>query len=65
MWPSQPSAMAIASSQEIALNSPEPRSPTRSSGCDRRAGAYWVMIPAEPLAHSTPRFTGWFLLPSM
>src|SRR5207244_11690308 len=36
--PSQPSAVSIASSHSISRNSPEPRSPTRKSGLDRRAG---------------------------
>jgi hypothetical protein len=62
---SQPVAVSSASAQEISLNSPEPRSPTRSSGALSRAGEYCVMMPAEPLPHSTPRFTGWSGLPSM
>ena len=62
---SQPVAMSIASAQEISLNSPAPRSPTRSSGAESRAGAYCVMIPALPLPQMTPLFTGWSGLPSM
>jgi hypothetical protein len=49
----------------ISSNSPEPRGPTRFSGARRREGALCCMIPAEPLAQSTPRFTGWSRLPSI
>src|SRR3546814_10683256 len=35
--PSQPAARARASSHSISLNSPLPRSPTRSRGLDRRS----------------------------
>ncbi len=35
---SQSTAVAIASSHSISRNSPAPRSPTRSSGFDSRAG---------------------------
>ena len=65
MPPSQSVASDSASSHSISLNSPAPRSPTRSSGFCSRAGEYCVMMPAEPLAHSTPLFTGWFRLPSI
>ena len=39
--------------------------PTRFSGARRREGALTCMIPALPLAQSTPLFTGWSRLPSI
>ena len=38
IFDSHSTAVAIASSHSISRNSPEPRSPTRSSGFDSRAG---------------------------
>ena len=35
----------------------------RFSGFLSLAAEYCFMIPAEPLAHNTPLFTGWFRLP--
>jgi hypothetical protein len=57
--------MSSASSHSISRKSPSPRAPTLSSGFDSRAGEVTLMIPAEPLAHSTPRLTGWSGVPSM
>ncbi len=50
--------MSSASSQLISSNWPDPRGPTRLSGARSREGALTCMIPAEPLAQSTPRLTG-------
>jgi len=54
-----------ASSHSISLNSPDPRGPVRFIGFLSRAGLRCCMIPAEPLAHKTPLFTGWSRLPSI
>jgi hypothetical protein len=62
---SQETARSSASSQEISLNLPSPRSPTRSRGAVSLAGDRCCMMPAAPLPQITPRFTGWRLLPSM
>jgi hypothetical protein len=51
-------ASVSASSHSISLKSPRPRSPVRNKGFDNRSGEWWFMIPADPLAHTTPRFTG-------
>ena len=56
-----------ASSHSISTKSPVPRSlpGLRFSGFLSFAGEYCFMIPADPLAHSTPLFTGWLRLPWM
>ena len=56
--PSQPVAVASASSQEISSNSPEPRGPMRFSGARSRDGEECCMMPAAPLPQITPRLTG-------
>jgi hypothetical protein len=49
----------------ISTNSPDPLGPTRFNGSRSRAGDSRFMIPADPLARSTPRFTGLSQLPSV
>ena len=56
---------ALRVAEQIASKLPEPRGPMRFKGVASRAGDTADMIPADPLAHSTPRFTGWSRLPSM
>ena len=58
MGSSQSVAICSASSHEISSNAPAPRGPTRFSGARRRDGALTCMMPADPLAQSTPLFTG-------
>ncbi len=64
-WRSQEVARSSASSHVASRNSFRPRSPVRISGRRSRAGEVACMMPAEPLAQSTPRFTGCSGLPSM
>jgi hypothetical protein len=56
-----------ALSQVMTSNSDLPRSAPffRKRGWVMRAGEYCFMIPDDPLAQSTPSFSGWFGLPSM
>jgi len=63
MRASQSVAVSSASSHSISLNSPDPRGPTRFKGLVSLAGEFWVMIPAEPLAQSTPLLMGCSGLP--
>ena len=56
--PSHVLARLNASSQEISLNWPFPRSPVLSRGFLSRAGEKCCMIPAAPLPQITPLFTG-------
>ena len=67
MSPSRSASIVSARSHEIGSNCPAPRSvpARRSSGRVSFAGLRCFMIPALPLAHSTPRLTGWSGLPSM
>ena len=57
--------ISSASSHSISTKSAAPRSlpGLRFSGFLSLAAEYCFMIPAEPLAHNTPLFTGWFRLP--
>lgn len=58
-------SLVDAPGRSVSANSPNPLGPTRLSGFFKRAGEYWFMMPAEPLAQSTPLFTGWLELPWM
>ena len=59
--------ISSACSHSISTKSPTPRSlpGRRISGLESRAGEYCFMMPAAPLAQSTPWFTGWLRLPWM
>ena len=60
-------SMSSAVSHETGTNSPAPRSEPglRISGPRSLAAECCFMIPADPLAHSTPWLTGWFAVPWM
>ena len=67
MFASRSVRSASAASHSISSNSPRPRSAPalRRNGLESFAGESCFMIPAEPLAHGTPRLTGCSGLPWM